>query len=106
MITIDRNTQVAASPIVSVSLSVIDKITGAGVVHFSPANTSDQLTTYNDKGLYFRTAPPDVLQGRVRLTSGKDSWDCRIGDLLDMPDDRQSVLALEPSVVLLTVAKP
>ncbi|MBG0829596.1 ABC transporter substrate-binding protein [Planomonospora sp. ID67723] len=49
----------------SVSLSVIDKITGAGVVHFSPANTSDQLTTYADKGLYFRTAPPDVLQGRV-----------------------------------------
>jgi branched-chain amino acid transport system substrate-binding protein len=48
-----------------VSLSVIDKITGAGVVHFSPANTSDELTTYADKGLYFRTAPPDVLQGRV-----------------------------------------
>jgi ABC-type branched-subunit amino acid transport system substrate-binding protein len=49
----------------SVSLSVIDKVTGAGVVHFSPANTSDQFTTYNDKGLYWRTAPPDVLQGRV-----------------------------------------
>jgi branched-chain amino acid transport system substrate-binding protein len=49
----------------SVSLSVIDKITGAGVVQISPANTSDELTKYNDKGLYFRTAPPDVLQGRV-----------------------------------------
>ncbi|GAA2912008.1 amino acid ABC transporter substrate-binding protein [Actinoplanes cyaneus] len=49
----------------SVSLSVIDKITGAGVVQISPANTSDQFTTYNDKGLYFRTAPPDQLQGRV-----------------------------------------
>lgn len=49
----------------SVSLSVIDKITGAGVVQISPANTSDQFTTYNDKGLYFRTAPPDKLQGRV-----------------------------------------
>ncbi|GAA0803939.1 ABC transporter substrate-binding protein [Spirilliplanes yamanashiensis] len=49
----------------SVSLSVIDKITGAGVVQISPANTSDAFTTYNDKGLYFRTAPPDVLQGRV-----------------------------------------
>ncbi len=48
-----------------VSLNVIDKITGAGVVHFSPANTSDKLSTYPDKGLYFRTAPPDVLQGRV-----------------------------------------
>jgi ABC-type branched-subunit amino acid transport system substrate-binding protein len=49
----------------SVSLSVIDKITGAGVVQISPANTSTALTTYNDKGLYFRTAPPDTLQGRV-----------------------------------------
>jgi branched-chain amino acid transport system substrate-binding protein len=49
----------------SVSLSVIDKIVGNGTVHFSPANTSDELTTYDDKGLYFRTAPPDVLQGRV-----------------------------------------
>ncbi|MET7399856.1 ABC transporter substrate-binding protein [Dactylosporangium sp. NPDC005572] len=49
----------------SVSLSVIDKITGAGVVQISPANTSTAFTTYNDKGLYFRTAPPDTLQGRV-----------------------------------------
>ena len=46
----------------SVSLTVIDKIAAAGVVQFSPANTSDQFTTYNDSGLYFRTAPPDVLQ--------------------------------------------
>ncbi|GAA1276064.1 amino acid ABC transporter substrate-binding protein [Planotetraspora silvatica] len=61
----------------SVSLSVIDKITGAGVVQISPANTSDEFTTYNDKGLYFRTAPPDVLQGRVLgdliLADGSDS---------------------------------
>jgi branched-chain amino acid transport system substrate-binding protein len=49
----------------SVSLSVIDKITGAGVVQISPANTSDAFTTYSDHGLYFRTAPPDTLQGRV-----------------------------------------
>ena len=45
------------------SLTVIDKITGAGVVQFSPANTSKKLSTYADKGLYFRTAPPDILQG-------------------------------------------
>ncbi|MGW0802861.1 ABC transporter substrate-binding protein [Nonomuraea sp. NPDC002799] len=49
----------------SVSESIIDKVTGAGVVQFSPANTSDAFTTINDKGLYFRTAPPDKLQGRV-----------------------------------------
>ncbi|SDI09220.1 ABC transporter substrate-binding protein [Nonomuraea jiangxiensis] len=49
----------------SVSEAVIDKITGAGVVQFSPANTSDKFTTIEDGGLYFRTAPPDRLQGRV-----------------------------------------
>jgi branched-chain amino acid transport system substrate-binding protein len=49
----------------SVSLSVIDKIVGAGVVQFSPANTSTAFDEYDDKGLYFRTAPSDVLQGAV-----------------------------------------
>ncbi|MEJ3404397.1 ABC transporter substrate-binding protein [Rathayibacter sp. YIM 133350] len=48
-----------------VSKTVIDQITGAGVVQFSPANTSPDFTTYNDKGLYFRTAPSDLLQGEV-----------------------------------------
>lgn len=49
----------------SVSLSVIDKITGAGVVQFSPANTSPELDTHPDNDLYFRTSPSDVLQGEV-----------------------------------------
>jgi branched-chain amino acid transport system substrate-binding protein len=48
-----------------VSFTVIDKITGAGVVHFSPANTSPDFTTYDDNGLYFRTAPSDTFQGAV-----------------------------------------
>lgn len=49
----------------AVSKLVIDKITGAGVIHFSPANTSPDFTTYDDNGLYFRTAPSDLLQGKV-----------------------------------------
>jgi len=48
-----------------VSVSVIDKITGSGVVHFSPANTAAGFDTYDDNGLYFRTAPSDRLQGQV-----------------------------------------
>ncbi|WP_396668777.1 ABC transporter substrate-binding protein [Microbacterium sp. R86528] len=48
-----------------VSLQFIDQVTGAGVIQFSPANTSDAFTTYDDGGLYFRTAPSDVLQGEV-----------------------------------------
>ncbi len=48
-----------------VSLQFIDQVIGEGVIQFSPANTSDQFTTYDDNGLYFRTAPSDVLQGEV-----------------------------------------
>jgi ABC-type branched-subunit amino acid transport system substrate-binding protein len=49
----------------AVSKTVIDKITGSCVIQFSPANTSPDFTTYEDDGLYFRTAPSDLLQGRV-----------------------------------------
>ena len=48
-----------------VSLQFIDQVVGAGTILFSPANTSDAFSTYDDNGLYFRTAPSDVLQGEV-----------------------------------------
>ena len=68
--TVDRLLQKNVDAIIGaassgVSLTVIDAITGAGVLQFSPANTSDEFTNYNDKNLYFRTAPPDVLQARA-----------------------------------------
>jgi ABC-type branched-subunit amino acid transport system substrate-binding protein len=70
----------------SVSESVIDKVTGAGVVQFSPANTSDKFTTIEDNGLYFRTAPPDKLQGRV------------LGDLIVADgNDTIGILAMQDS---------
>jgi ABC-type branched-subunit amino acid transport system substrate-binding protein len=49
----------------SVSASVIDQIVTAGVTMFSPANTSKQFSDYDDKGLYFRLGPSDILQGQV-----------------------------------------
>ncbi len=48
-----------------VSKTVIDQIVAAGVIQFSPANTSADFTDYNDNDLYWRTAPSDVLQGEV-----------------------------------------
>ena len=48
-----------------VSFTILDQITGGGVVQISPANTSPDFTCAEDSGLYFRTAPSDVLQGRV-----------------------------------------
>jgi branched-chain amino acid transport system substrate-binding protein len=48
-----------------VSLAVIDKITTAGIPMCSPSNTGVQFSTYPDRDLYFRTAPPDNLQAQV-----------------------------------------
>jgi len=48
-----------------VTLTVIDKVVQSGTILFSPANTSQKLTDYPKKGLYFRTAPPDNLQGQL-----------------------------------------
>ena len=49
----------------SVTLNVLDTVTSAGVTMFSPANTSTELTDNPDRGLYFRTAPPDKFQADV-----------------------------------------
>jgi ABC-type branched-subunit amino acid transport system substrate-binding protein len=61
----------------SVSLSVLDKITSAGVVQMSPANTSTAFDNCDDNGFYFRTSPSDVLQGAVMAnlvsTDGHDT---------------------------------
>jgi ABC-type branched-subunit amino acid transport system substrate-binding protein len=69
-VSVDRLIQGGVNVIVGaassgVSKTVIDKITGAGIMQISPANTSDEFTTYNDNNLYFRTAPPDLLQARA-----------------------------------------
>ena len=47
------------------SLQFIDQVIAANAIQFSPANTSAAFTGYEDKGLYWRTAPSDVLQGEV-----------------------------------------
>ena len=47
------------------SKQFIDSVVGAGVIQFSPANTSIDFTTWDDNGLYWRTAPSDILQGEV-----------------------------------------
>jgi ABC-type branched-subunit amino acid transport system substrate-binding protein len=48
-----------------VTLTIIDKTTGAGVLQISPADTATELIDYPDRGRYFRTAPPDQFQGSV-----------------------------------------
>jgi len=48
-----------------VSLQFIDRLFNEGIVQVSPANTSPEFSTHPSGGFYFRTAPSDVLQGRV-----------------------------------------
>ena len=45
----------------SVTLNIVDAITDAQIVQISPANTAVSLSGYDD--FYFRTAPPDGIQG-------------------------------------------
>lgn len=68
--TVDRQLAAGADVFVGaassgVSFTFIDKLVENCKIHFSPANTSPDFTTYADDDLYFRTAPSDVLQGRV-----------------------------------------
>jgi ABC-type branched-subunit amino acid transport system substrate-binding protein len=76
----------------SVTLTVIDKIVNAGVVMFSPANTSKKLSTYNDKGLYFRNAPSDILQGGVLAEVVSEDNHENVG-ILALDDDYGTGLA-------------
>jgi branched-chain amino acid transport system substrate-binding protein len=68
--TVDRHLEAGVDAFIGaassgVSFTFIDKLVENCKIHFSPANTSPDFTTYPDDGLYFRTAPSDVLQGRV-----------------------------------------
>ena len=49
----------------AISLSVIDKITGSGVMQCAGANTSATFTTYDSNGLYFRSIAANIKQGPV-----------------------------------------
>jgi quercetin dioxygenase-like cupin family protein len=46
-----------------------------------------------------------VLDGRVALDGASGRVEGRTGDLLDIPDERHSLTALDDAAVLLTVAK-
>jgi len=43
----------------------LDDAVAAGIITFSPANTSLDFTSWDDNNLYWRTAPSDTLQGEV-----------------------------------------
>ncbi|MDP7702636.1 MULTISPECIES: cupin domain-containing protein [unclassified Mycobacterium] len=46
-----------------------------------------------------------VLEGHVRLTAAEDTWEGKAGDYLAIPQVRHALLAVQDSVVMLTVLK-
>ena len=58
-----------------------------------------ELAEHNSPG----QATLQVLQGRVRVNAGADTWSGGVGELLVIPRERHSLHADEDSVVLLTV---
>jgi ABC-type branched-subunit amino acid transport system substrate-binding protein len=48
-----------------ITAAVLPKVVAAGRIMISPSATSDSLTGMEDKGLFFRTAPPDKLQAKA-----------------------------------------
>jgi ABC-type branched-subunit amino acid transport system substrate-binding protein len=78
------------------TLGILDKVVTNGVVECSGSNTSAELTDANDKGFYFRTAPPDKFQGpalaqvvindgksKVAILTRNDSYGTGFGDALE-----------------------
>jgi neutral amino acid transport system substrate-binding protein len=68
--TASAGTMVSAKPSIvvgaassSVSLNFVDTLTDAQIVQVSPANTAVDLSGYSE--FYFRTAPPDTIQGNA-----------------------------------------
>jgi len=48
-----------------VSRLILDGNVSAGILQISASNTGPDFTDWDDNGLYFRTAPSDLLQGEV-----------------------------------------
>jgi ABC-type branched-subunit amino acid transport system substrate-binding protein len=90
----------------SASVALIPKAVQADVLLFSPSATADELTTINDGGLFFRTAPPDVMQAsavanmimrdgsqRVYIIARDDSWGIGLENAVLQDLVRSGVLA-------------
>lgn len=99
-----------------ISREVLPDVTKAGLILFSPCNTDAGLSTIEDRGLYFRTAPSDLLQGRaladvilrdgpdkIALVARNDSYGAGLQrnvrtelERAGIPTDRLKLLTYEP----------
>ncbi|GGT56172.1 branched-chain amino acid ABC transporter substrate-binding protein [Streptomyces kurssanovii] len=92
------------------SLAIIDRITGEGIVQCSGSNTAPTFTDYEDDGFYFRTAPSDALQGPVLAKTIQGDGHERVALVARADDYGRGLLdstrkALEDGGVTVTVAE-
>ncbi len=67
----------------SVTLTVIDKVVGAGVALVSPADASSKLTGYPDRGLYARIVPPDSFEASTMAARLRAAGHLRVAVLFE-----------------------
>jgi ABC-type branched-subunit amino acid transport system substrate-binding protein len=99
-----------------ISREVLPDVVESGVILFSPCNTDAGLSSIDDKGLYFRTAPSDLLQGKaladvimrdgpkkIALVARKDSYGEGLQantrtelERVGVPTDAMRLLTYEP----------
>lgn len=66
LITSDKVAGIMGADCSGVTTAVLENVArGRGVVMISPAATSPALSTIEDNGLFFRTAPSDARQGQI-----------------------------------------
>jgi quercetin dioxygenase-like cupin family protein len=95
---VERATQVGAGHAAETVLGGRDRVLRQTVVGMRQGS---RLAEHENPG----EATIHVLDGRVRLVSGAQSWEASAGELIIVPDARHSLEALEDSAILLTVAK-
>ncbi|WP_137991420.1 ABC transporter substrate-binding protein [Streptomyces vilmorinianum] len=94
----------------AMSLAIIDRVTGEGVVQFSSSNTALTFTDYDDGGFYFRTAPSDALQAPVLAKAIQEDGHKRVAMVARADDYGRGLLdstkkALEDGGVTVTLAE-
>lgn len=68
------------------SKAIIDKVVSSGTLQCSPSNTGSDLSTWPDKGLYFRTPPADNLQAQALAKAVSDDGKTNIAVIAQNTD--------------------
>lgn len=80
---VDAIVGAAATPTTN---AILDRIVSSGTAQCSPSNTGSALTQADDKGLYFRTPPPDNLQAQALAKVVSDDGKANVAIIVQNTD--------------------